>query len=314
MVVDLDDGARLEVRSHGETIAPGVVGSEVETQLGATCLALFEDRASSPEGPLPLRAIQSRTEGRWGADASARVCRSEDALVGYRDAAVRRDVGTTHCALFASHDTTLLFRMISPRARTPWPVPVVARLGVDLARAMQRTPVQRLDPFSVVLDAEGVSILDPTLDELMRPSASEQGAHRGTPPWIGYLAPEVLRRSNGVGIAPSNAAARHGLGVVLYELLTGTALYARETPLETVVAIRKGLPPTLTRAVPDVPLDLAACVHALLDQDALRRPDPVLIAATLEPFAAPDLSWTTPLVAAHARAYGFLRLSLRLAR
>ncbi len=70
------------------------------------------------------------------------------------------------------------------------------------------------------------------------------------------------------------------------------------------------MPPSLSVAVPGIPLDLAACVHALLDHDPPRRPSLSLVITTLEPLAAADLSWTLPLFEQKARPLDFLGLVL----
>jgi hypothetical protein len=74
------------------------------------------------------------------------------------------------------------------------------------------------------------------------------------------------------------------------------------------------MPPSLSDAVPGIPLDLAACVHALLDHDPARRPSLSRVSTTLEPLAAADLSWTLPLFDQHARPLDFLGLVLSRSR
>lgn len=221
--------------------------------------------------------------------------------VGYREAASRvEDVGT--CALLTWQPTMLLWRVLVRGERSAWPPDVVARVGADLARGMLDGRCRRVDPWSVGLDARGAWLLDPALDALLRPrSVAEEGVIKGICKYDGYLAPEQLRARHDASVAPPDAAARHGLGVILHELLVGRALYARESVLETLVAIRNGLPAPLSLAVDGVPLDLAACVHALLDQDPLRRPDPAMVLELLEPHASADLSWCGSLFERHAR-------------
>ena len=129
--------------------------------------------------------------------------------------------------------------------------------------------------------------------------------------WLGYLAPESVRRRGGGDSTANDLGARHGLGVLLHELLTGVPLYGGHTPLETLVALRRGLPELLSKTVPGIPIDVAACVHALLDHDPLRRPDPALVIDVLAPHAAPDLTWAQPLLAAQARPLGQMSFAAR---
>jgi hypothetical protein len=127
---------------------------------------------------------------------------------------------------------------------------------------------------------------------------------------MGHLAPERIR-TTAISSVPEDAAARHALGVLLHELLLGAALYQRETAFETIQAIRLGLPTPLTPRVPGPALDVAACIHALLDHDPLRRPDPRKVMERLEPHAAPDLAWCHPLLEGHARPFEVLGLVRR---
>ncbi|MBN8610750.1 MAG: hypothetical protein J0L92_09210 [Deltaproteobacteria bacterium] len=229
---------------------------------------------------------------------------------GYRESAVPAAIDEGLIAFF-SLEPTLPFARVLIGARAPWPPEIVARVGVELAQALSEGTSERFDPFSTGLSASGAWLLDLGLDALLRPEIRAQAGLRGSTSWLGYLAPESLRRRGAGDVTGNDLGARHGLGVLLHELLTGVPLYGGQTPLETLVALRRGLPELLSKTVPGIPIDIAACVHALLDHDPLRRPDPALVIDVLAPYAAPDLAWAQPLLAAQARPLGHLPFGAR---
>ncbi len=315
--IELDDGTSADVLTRGEAFLPGLLAWDANVG-GAHVLAVSEDPSASESvrarAASSLRAIGPRRGARLGAERRARIRSNTEPTVGYRDSALPGANDDGLVAFFSVTPTLPFARALAPTTREPWPFDVVARLAVDVARAMTETTYERLDPSSVGLSERGVWLLDPGLDALLRPEFRAHGGLRGSTSWMGYLAPEsVRRRARDDGAPPNDVSARHGLGVLLHELLTGEPLYGGQTPLETLVALRRGLPTLLSQTVPGIPLDLAACVHALLDHDPLRRPDPLVLAQTLEPHAARDLSWTRTLLDAHAKPLGFLPFTLRRA-
>ena len=311
--IELDEGGTLELVSPARHVAPGLRAASVRLD-GVLAVALLPDAQADDA----TRAETSRWLGRLGPSGPARIgalrveriARARFEIGGYRDA-VRLESPAWGCAILTAEPTLSLHRVMGPKDRFPWPPAVVARFGLEVARSMLDGSVRRLDPFSVGLGARGAFVLDPALDALLRPELREPGALQSSVAWLGYLAPEQIRKRQSVVSGPEDSAARPGLGVLLHELLTGRALYARETPLESLVAIRNGLPPALAPTVPGVPLDLAACVHALLDHDALRRPDPAKVLEVLAPHAAEDLSWCQPIFDRWARPCDVLRVDLR---
>lgn len=309
--LDLDDGSSIEVATHAESVAPGVLACEVIVD-GTTMLALLaapqQEESERERVAECFRRARPREGARLGPTLRGRVRVVESQQVGYRDAAMRRDVDAARCLVFELEPMVRWSRLLTPMTRIRWPWAVVARIGVELAEAMAGENVRRLDPSCVGFDARGAWLLDPAVEALLR---IEQGSLETSTAWIGYLAPEQIRRRTSDVTTSPDASARHALGVLLHELVTGDALYTRETPLETLIAVRTGMPPSLSRAVPGISLDLAACIHGLLDHDPLRRPEPAMVARALAPIAAPDLSWTEPLIDRHARPADFLGVTLR---
>jgi len=309
--------SHAEVTPRVEPILPSVAGREVPTGLGTP---VGPRRGRAPPEPIRegvdglLRAMRPRSSGALGPVQRGRWLARTEHRAGYREAASSIERQSRRVVLFSVEPTMLFSRVLTTRTRIDWPVDVVARLAVELAGAMTRMAPVRLDPFNVGLSAEGAWLLDPALDTLLRPEVRDTGGLRGAVAWMGYLAPETIRRRVSGEGGTQQAVALHGLGVLLHELLMGEPLYGGETPLETLVALRRGLPPSLPRAIPGIPIDLASVVHALLDHDPLRRPDPQRVVALLAPIAAPDLSWTDSLRDRHERPLDFLRTLLRRER
>jgi len=313
----LDEGGTVELWARVSGMPPLLSAFDVRTTEGPMFALIEEELASRVEDVemahetwATLRRVKTRARGVLGPEVSSRfrTAREREGPSSYRDApGLGPPVGPS-CLLFSVAPTMRLSHALY-RVRTPWPWPTVARLAVDLCQAFEASGAASLDPSAVGLAADGVWVLDPALDEVLRPPPVK-GVIQHDPWRMGVLAPEELRAPRVDDVVPLEARARHALGVILHELLTGQPLYIRDTAWKTLEELRKGMPPTLSDAVPGIPFDFAACVHALLDHDPTRRPSLSRVMTTLEPLAAPDLSWTLPLFDQHARPLDFLGLVL----
>jgi serine/threonine-protein kinase len=99
---------------------------------------------------------------------------------------------------------------------------------------------------------------------LVLPEFDVNGQQRvaGSPP---YMAPEALLNTAATG--SGHLVDIFGLGVVAYELLTGTRPYAGATIREVVASHERGQPAPLGSLRPDCPQPLCQLVHEMLSPD-----------------------------------------------
>ncbi|MEN9817282.1 MAG: hypothetical protein RLZ32_1162 [Gemmatimonadota bacterium] len=97
------------------------------------------------------------------------------------------------------------------------------------------------------------------------PGATATGMAMGTP---AYMAPEQLAADP----AADHRVDLYALGLLAYELLTGTSPFGGRTPQETLAAQLTLVPPPPHRLAPDVPRALSTLVMQCLEKDAARRP------------------------------------------
>ncbi len=122
-----------------------------------------------------------------------------------------------------------------------------------------------LKPGNIVAEPSGrVVLLDFGL------AYEAHGSIRGETQWLGgtpaYMAPEQTR-----GEAATQASDLYGLGVILYEGLTGRLPYAETAPVQRHQA-QKAPPPHPKALRPEAPEDLAALALRLLAFDPVDRP------------------------------------------
>jgi serine/threonine-protein kinase len=121
-----------------------------------------------------------------------------------------------------------------------------------------------------------------------------------------YMSPEQLQSAKDVDARTDVWA----LGVILYELLTGTQPFTAESLPQLVVQIMT-MPPSPLRALrPDVPSGLADAIdHALQKERAARLPDVVALAEAVAPFGGPRATDSSERVARVFDTKGLLAAS-----
>lgn len=150
------------------------------------------------------------------------------------------------------------------------------QIAHGLAAAHDKGLVHRdLKPENVFLLADGhVKILDFGLARPVSVSAgsgatqtvaalTDPGMVMGT---VGYMAPEQIR-----GQPIDGRSDVFAFGAVLYEMVTGTRAFARETAAETMTAILKDDPPDLTGTRPDITVGLDRIIRHCLEKNPAER-------------------------------------------
>jgi serine/threonine protein kinase len=154
-----------------------------------------------------------------------------------------------------------------------WPITAAAHLVQTLAAAIhhahQHDVIHRdLKPANVLLNADGVpKITDFGLAKRLDSSTDLTGIGRilGT---ARYMAPE---QAAGDVRAIGPATDVHGLGVILYELLTGRPAFDGNTLLDTLEQVRSCEPTSPMLVRPEVPAGLEAVCMRCLRKDPVRR-------------------------------------------
>ncbi|MBM3328499.1 MAG: PEGA domain-containing protein [Calditrichaeota bacterium] len=155
-------------------------------------------------------------------------------------------------------------------AEGPLPQHEVLRIGREtlagLAAVHRAGLVHRdLKPDNILLDREGrIKLADFSLAGFGEQSAlTSHGAIVGSP---AYLAPELLE-----GEVAAPVSDLYGLGVVLYEALTGTNPYHAPDPMASLDLIRRRSLQPLGQN-PAIDPKLANLIDLLLERDPVRRP------------------------------------------
>jgi WD40 repeat protein len=201
------------------------------------------------------------------------------------------NAGATHFLVMEYVEGQGLGRLVQESG----PLPVaeacdyVRQAALGLQHAHERGMVHRdVKPDNLIRCADGtVKVLDFGLAALTAERTSGVGGLTddnlvmGTPD---YMAPEQAENARAADIR----ADVYSLGCTLYYLLTGSVPYPAPTPLLKILAHRDQPPPSLRRARPDVPPELASVLARML----AKKPDqryqtPGEVATALEPFAHP---------------------------
>ena len=168
------------------------------------------------------------------------------------------------------------------REKMPWTE--AARIAADVGDALQYAHEQGfihrdVKPANILLDGAGkVYLADFGIAATEQELSTSGGGPSGT---LAYMAPEQIQ-----GGLLDGRADVYGLGVVLYEMLTGTRLFAQQEPAELRQAILHAeLEPPATRTR-EIPAQLSlACIQALAKTPDLRYADARTFAQALRELA-----------------------------
>jgi serine/threonine-protein kinase len=189
------------------------------------------------------------------------------------------------------------------------PVEQTVLLGAAVAHALEAAHTHGIlhhdiKPANVLLGFDGaIKVADFGLAALINNTASRDNVF-GTP---GYIAPEAA-----TGMGHDGRTDLFALGVTLYECVTGSNPFQRETARETMIATVTFTPPPLTERIVggEALTALSAIVESLMTKQAEGRPQSAAeVALRLDRIAQRhQLQWTLeasegpPLHAAHGSA------------
>ena len=177
-----------------------------------------------------------------------------------------------------------------------------ARIALDIARALGVAHIRGIvhrdvKPGNILLAADGRAMV--TDFGIARLAADAEAALPGTTLGsVHYFSPEQAR-----GTTTTPASDVYGLGLVMFEALTGTRAWTGETT-DAIALARVGAPAPSPRALrPEIPAALEAVVRrALAPEPGDRYPNGVAMAAALEPIVqAGDVSSPTSVVSTPGR-------------
>ncbi len=176
-----------------------------------------------------------------------------------------------------------------------------ARVGLDIARALGVAHVRGIvhrdvKPGNILLARDGRALV--TDFGIARLAADAEGSVPGTTLGsVHYFSPEQAR-----GATTTAASDVYGLGLVLYEALTGERAWSGETTAALATVRIDADPPSPRALRPEVPASLDAIVIRALDPDSTRRyPNGNVLAAALEPIVLrPAPAAPPPPIAASA--------------
>ncbi len=159
---------------------------------------------------------------------------------------------------------------------TPWPI--VTAIAIEVLRALEAahlrvdeqgrlSPVLHRDvsPGNILIDRTGfIKLADFGLARAMdRQQITRPNVVKGK---LSYLAPELV-----LGEAPSPQSDLFGLGVVLWEALTGKRLFHADTDVEVYRMLKNPRVPLLSMLRSELPMGLTTAVHRALERNPARR-------------------------------------------
>lgn len=112
--------------------------------------------------------------------------------------------------------------------------------------------------FGLATAADETKDHEEPLDPETRTRVTEPGTVMGT---VDYMSPEQVR-----GEPTDNRSDVFSFGVVLYEMITGSRAFHRETKAETMTAILKEEPPDISSISSEVPHELSAIIRRCLEK------------------------------------------------
>ena len=187
------------------------------------------------------------------------------------------DDGRFYIAMQYYEGNTLQQRIDQGSIPLPQALDIAAQICRGLVQASNQGIIHRdIKPSNMILTADGtVKIVDFGLAKYAGSDVSRTGTRVGT---VDYMSPEQSR-----GETVDQRTDIWSLGVVLYEMLSGTRPFRAGSDHAVVNAILNSRPDSLASLVPSLPLAVVAIVERAMQKDPERRyPDNAAILKDLE--------------------------------
>lgn len=169
-------------------------------------------------------------------------------------------------------------------AHGPLPIAECVSIGLDLAEALTYAHTlgvvhRDLKPTNVMLQQGRALVMDLGIARVLdSATVTSTYSFLGTP---SYAAPEAQKRSH---VGP--AADRYSLGIILFEMLTGTPPFEGETPFEVLDHHRTYPLPDIRSLRKDAPKALVSLVEQLAQKDPDLRPEDLEVITILKSLSA----------------------------
>ena len=167
------------------------------------------------------------------------------------------------------------------------PAADAARIALECARALAAAHAvgvvhRDIKPANILLDANGNATVTDFGIALVtsRPSRELPGSTAGTPH---YMSPE-----QSLGEQVDGRSDVYALGIVLYEMLTGTRPFTGRNATEVIAKHISAPIPRVSARVPETPVALVRLVERMLAKDPAGRPTAAELVNELTEATAPD--------------------------
>jgi predicted ATPase/serine/threonine protein kinase len=160
----------------------------------------------------------------------------------------------------------------------PVAVSSVAHMGAQVAKALSVAHASAIvhrdiKPENIMVREDGyVKLLDFGVARLLTSPAGERRTTTSTSPNLIVGTPRYMSPEQARGETATSASDIFSLGVVLYELVTGTHPFESESTLGTLHAITSRAAARPGHGIPEVPVRLERLLLRMLEKEAMARP------------------------------------------